>query len=97
MHARIRGVVQGVSYRASAAARARELGLSGWVRNRNEGSVELIVNLTSAVCNLLSGVILDYLGYTALGLLGAALALVPLLVVARQRLRPSNDPVAPQA
>ena len=42
MHARIRGVVQGVSYRASAAARARELGLSGWVRNRNEGSVELI-------------------------------------------------------
>jgi acylphosphatase len=42
VHARVRGVVQGVSYRANAAARARELGLLGWVRNRDDGSVELL-------------------------------------------------------
>lgn len=41
VHAVIRGVVQGVSYRASTQARATELGVAGWVRNRDDGSVEL--------------------------------------------------------
>lgn len=52
-----------------------------------QGSIELIVNVISASCNLLSGVIFGAFGYTTLGLLGAALALVPLLVLGAQRLR----------
>ena len=39
----IRGRVQGVCYRAGAVAEAERLGLSGWVRNRRDGSVEAVV------------------------------------------------------
>lgn len=35
----VSGKVQGVFYRASTQAKAKELGLNGWVKNEEDGSV----------------------------------------------------------
>lgn len=36
----VRGAVQGVGFRYSAEGVARDLGLSGYIRNRHDGAVE---------------------------------------------------------
>jgi acylphosphatase len=42
LHATVEGRVQGVGYRAFVEQNAYVLGLKGWVRNRWDGSVEVI-------------------------------------------------------
>ena len=38
----VRGLVQGVYFRADTRSRARSLGVRGWVRNAADGSVEAV-------------------------------------------------------
>lgn len=41
LHAVVRGDVQGVGFRYFVQRRADQLGLSGWVRNNDDGTVEV--------------------------------------------------------
>ena len=38
----VHGLVQGVAFRASTRQQARRLGLRGWVRNCDDGTVEIL-------------------------------------------------------
>ncbi len=38
----VRGRVQGVGFRYATIRRAGDLGVAGWVRNRSDGSVEIV-------------------------------------------------------
>jgi acylphosphatase len=40
----IHGRVQGVFYRGWSEGQARALGLDGWIRNRRDGTVEMLVS-----------------------------------------------------
>jgi acylphosphatase len=42
LHATVHGDVQGVGFRYYVQRHARQLGLTGWVRNNDDGTVELV-------------------------------------------------------
>lgn len=44
VHVIVRGRVQGVGFRAWTVEWARRAGVDGWVRNRDDGSVEAVVS-----------------------------------------------------
>jgi acylphosphatase len=54
-HLRIVGKVQGVGYRAAFARKADTLKLSGWVRNRADGSVESIISGAADALDQMTG------------------------------------------
>lgn len=41
MHFLISGLVQGVGFRFACSQKAQQLGVTGWVKNRQDGRVEL--------------------------------------------------------
>lgn len=53
-HLQISGRVQGVGFRYALRAEAVRLGLSGWVRNRHDGSVEALVRGKAAAVEAIS-------------------------------------------
>jgi acylphosphatase len=64
LHAVVRGLVQGVGFRATTFDEARRLGLAGWVRNRVDGTVEALAEGPEPKLNL-------FLTYLRRGPLGA--------------------------
>lgn len=52
-HVLIKGHVPGISFRAWRRDRAQELGISGWVRNLPDGSVEALVSGASEAVEVL--------------------------------------------
>jgi acylphosphatase len=55
LHMVVRGRVQGVYFRASAQREARRLGVCGWVRNRADGSLEMVAEGEEAAVRDLHG------------------------------------------
>lgn len=60
VHLVVRGRVQGVFFRASAQREARTLGLTGYAKNRPDGTVELIAEGDEEVLH-------DFIGWTNRG------------------------------
>lgn len=49
LHITISGRVQGVFFRAEAQREAEKLGITGWVRNTDDGSVEILAEGEKAI------------------------------------------------
>jgi len=58
LHAIVSGIVQGVNFRYYTARQAQSLGMTGWVTNRWDGTVEVVAEGTRAQLQAL----LDWLG-----------------------------------
>ena len=69
LRAVVLGSVQGVGFRATTLDQARRLGLAGWVRNRADGTVEVLAEGAEPKLNL-------FLAYLRRGPLGAHVASV---------------------
>ncbi|MGA7740372.1 MAG: acylphosphatase [Polyangia bacterium] len=67
LRAVVLGSVQGVGFRATTLDQARRLGLAGWVRNRADGTVEVLAEGAEPKLNL-------FLAYLRRGPLGAHVA-----------------------
>jgi acylphosphatase len=53
LHLVIHGRVQGVWYRESMRLKAEQLGITGWVRNRADGTVEAVVQGDDAMVSVM--------------------------------------------
>ncbi|MBI1279418.1 MAG: acylphosphatase [Anaerolineaceae bacterium] len=47
LHAKVFGHVQGVNFRYYTRLTASQIGVTGWVRNRSDGSVEVVAEGTA--------------------------------------------------
>ena len=54
---RVHGRVQGVGFRAFVERHARKLGLAGWVRNVDDGSVEVHAQGSAEQISILEGLL----------------------------------------
>src|SRR5713226_1097911 len=69
--------------------------LSPQERARTQGVNDLLIGLASAAGSLGSGIVFAAIGYNAMGLVGAATALIPLTTAALWRSRARAVPVMP--
>jgi hypothetical protein len=60
-------------------------GLSLAERTRVQGLTDGLIWSSAAIASVGSGIVLDYAGFAILGLLGAALVVVPMLLVIARR------------
>ena len=65
-HIRFYGSVQGVSFRYTSSTVARKLGLTGWVRNEYDGSVEMEAQGKSELINQLIEEMKNVSNYTVI-------------------------------